>query len=463
MQSSVESGESNFEACDGSSVLPASSSDNEDFFSVSNPNGGYSVLALYKFFILPEPTSHAKARLEEFLRPRHARGLLLLAADEGINGTISYPTIHDEDIQIFLKTKICWEMALTERPENNTNDASSTGKNNGSHQDQLLYRRLRLCVSHNNNAHVFHRLKIKERNEIVSMMGGVPLRQVIPSFLCAEKEVVLFPLETEEAFSANATTSSTNVPSLSNKQTEKPQEQQERFESDSPSQDILAVGTYVKPGAEWHALLHDPNCWVIDMRNDYEIALGTFPNATNPVTTSFTEFPSWFQKQIQQQRPPNQAFDKVAMFCTGGIRCEKASAYCLQQLQQQNQIIANIPVFHLEGGILSYLKQVPEDQSLWQGDCYVFDQRTAVTHGLRPSPRYSTCCHACRHPLSPEDTGSPEYRPGIACPYCAGDPDKERRRQRYWERQSQIQLSETRQTRHIHDPKEILPAVQGLE
>lgn len=209
------------------------------------------------------------------------------------------------------------------------------------------------------------------------------------------------------------------------------------------------VGTYVPPGPAWHALLQDPDTLVIDTRNDYEVRLGTFQNAVNPRTDSFTEFPRWFDHQMMTMKARKPK--KIAMFCTGGIRCEKASSYCLD-----HRVVAesNIPVYHLQGGILAYLDQVPPDQSLWTGECFVFDQRTSVGHGLKPSSQY-TLCHACRHPLSPEDRTSSDFQLGIACPYCIHSPDKEARRDRYEERQKQCVLSENTAFPHIHDAKQI--------
>lgn len=157
------------------------------------------------------------------------------------------------------------------------------------------------------------------------------------------------------------------------------------------------VGTYVPPGPEWNALLEDPDCLVVDARNDYEVLIGTFRNAHNPHTETFSELLPWMQQQLQRKKPR-----KVAMFCTGGIRCEKASAACLDFVRQHcggNEGDGDIPVYHLEGGILAYLDTVPLEESLFEGDCYVFDQRVAVTHGLQPSPAQYSMCHACRAPL----------------------------------------------------------------
>ncbi|NEO28135.1 MAG: rhodanese-related sulfurtransferase, partial [Kamptonema sp. SIO4C4] len=162
------------------------------------------------------------------------------------------------------------------------------------------------------------------------------------------------------------------------------------------------VGQYVSPQA-WNALMNDPDVVVIDTRNDYEVKIGTFRGAKNPHTHSFREFPEYVNDTLKPQQP-----QKVAMFCTGGIRCEKATSYLLRQGFQE--------VYHLQGGILQYLQDVPEEESLWEGDCFVFDERVAVKHGLKPG-EYDLCL-SCGHPIADEDKQSPHYEEGIACPYC---------------------------------------------
>ena len=165
---------------------------------------------------------------------------------------------------------------------------------------------------------------------------------------------------------------------------------------------VRLVGTYVDP-PQWNALLTDPEVLVIDTRNAYESKIGTFSNAVSPQTQSFREFPDYVDRELrgQEHRP-------IALFCTGGIRCEKATAYLREQGFAQ--------VYHLRGGILKYLEQVPARQSLWQGECYVFDDRVAVGHGLRPG---QTCrCDACGQPLTPVEQASPDYDAGIHCPHC---------------------------------------------
>ena len=159
------------------------------------------------------------------------------------------------------------------------------------------------------------------------------------------------------------------------------------------------VGTYVKP-QDWNALISDPEVTVIDVRNQFEVAIGSFEGAINPQTKSFRQFPDYAQTALD---PTKQK--KVAMFCTGGIRCEKASSYLLSQGFEQ--------VYHLEGGILKYLEEVPADESLWQGECFVFDQRVADLN----DGSY-TMCQACGHPLSQAEQASPHYQPNVSCPYC---------------------------------------------
>jgi UPF0176 protein len=171
------------------------------------------------------------------------------------------------------------------------------------------------------------------------------------------------------------------------------------------------VGTYVEP-KDWNALIRDPDVILIDTRNQYEVAIGTFQGAQNPETASFRQFPDYVQQLDPAQHP------KVAMFCTGGIRCEKASALMLARGFQQ--------VYHLKGGILKYLEDVPPEQSLWQGECFVFDQRVAVQHGLALGSH--EMCLSCGHPLSQADQESPLFEYGIICPHCYQDLTPEKRR-----------------------------------
>ncbi|MBX2851243.1 MAG: rhodanese-related sulfurtransferase [Phycisphaeraceae bacterium] len=195
-----------------------------------------------------------------------------------------------------------------------------------------------------------------------------------------------------------------------------------------------AAGTYVKP-EDWNDLISDPDVTLIDTRNGYEVELGTFAGAIDPHTASFREFPEYAQQQLEPGKTR-----KVAMFCTGGIRCEKATAY-VKQLGFEE-------VYHLQGGILKYLEEVPEGQSKWQGECFVFDDRVSVGHGLTPGPY--ALCYACRMPISDADMLSEHYRKGISCPRCYDriEPD---RRERFEQRQKQVELAASRGEEHIGD------------
>jgi UPF0176 protein len=196
------------------------------------------------------------------------------------------------------------------------------------------------------------------------------------------------------------------------------------------------AGHYVDP-QDWNALISDPDVIVIDTRNDYEVAIGSFANAIDPKTVTFGEFPAWFRARraslIGDGAPP-----KIAMFCTGGIRCEKSTAFLKSEGLDD--------VYHLKGGILKYLETVPADQSLWQGECFVFDQRVAVTHGLAPGTH--TICHGCRMPVSPADRESPLYVEGVSCPACHADRTAEQRAA-YAERHRQTLLAEQRGEVHV--------------
>lgn len=195
------------------------------------------------------------------------------------------------------------------------------------------------------------------------------------------------------------------------------------------------VGTYVDP-ADWNALIAREDVAVIDTRNDYEVGIGSFAGADDPGTASFTEFPAWWRASRGRY-----AGRKIAMFCTGGIRCEKASSWLLGEGVEE--------VFHLRGGILKYLEETPPEESLWQGECFVFDGRVAVGHGLAPGSH--GLCHACRRPISPADMEDPAFEPGVSCPACAGE-RPEADRARFRERQRQIALARTRGARHLGGP-----------
>ena len=192
------------------------------------------------------------------------------------------------------------------------------------------------------------------------------------------------------------------------------------------------VGTYVKP-KDWNELISDPDVLLVDTRNDYEVDIGTFKNAVNPNTETFREFPQYVEDNLDPTK-----HKKVAMFCTGGIRCEKSTAYMKEQGFEE--------VYHLEGGILKYLEEVPEEESMWEGDCYVFDGRVAVNHQLEKSG-YDVC-NACRLPITEEDKQSADFEKGVSCPKCI-DKHTEEQKQRFREREKQVQLSAARGETHV--------------
>jgi len=192
------------------------------------------------------------------------------------------------------------------------------------------------------------------------------------------------------------------------------------------------VGTYVQP-AEWNTLISDPDVTVIDTRNDYEIQIGTFKNAINPQTESFREFPEYVSQHLDKNKNK-----KVAMFCTGGIRCEKSTAYLKDQGFEE--------VYHLQGGILKYIEEVPEENSLWQGDCFVFDERVSVNHQLEKG--IYDQCHACRLPITEQDKQHDQYIKGVSCHHCY-DKKSSTQKHRFSERQKQMDLAAKRGEQHI--------------
>jgi UPF0176 protein len=196
------------------------------------------------------------------------------------------------------------------------------------------------------------------------------------------------------------------------------------------------AGTYVQP-KDWNALISDPDTIVIDTRNDYEVAIGTFERAIDPKTKAFRDFPAWFREQRAALEAQSKT-PKYAMFCTGGIRCEKSTAFLKSEGIED--------VFHLEGGILRYLETVPPEQSKWQGECFVFDDRVSVKHGLELGAL--ELCHACRRAISEDDKSSPHFKPGVSCPGCYNE-RSEADRARFAERQRQIALSKKRGEQHI--------------
>ena len=197
---------------------------------------------------------------------------------------------------------------------------------------------------------------------------------------------------------------------------------------------IFSSGTYVKP-ADWNELINDPDVVLIDTRNNYEFEIGSFKGSINPNTETFREFPAYTKNNLEKYRDK-----KIAMFCTGGIRCEKSTAY-LKSKGFEN-------VFHLQGGILKYLEEVKEDESLWEGECFVFDDRVAVKHNLELG-KYDQC-HACRFPITDEDKEHPHYEKGASCPRCYGTKNSSQV-SRYREREKQVQLAKSRGESHIGD------------
>jgi len=199
------------------------------------------------------------------------------------------------------------------------------------------------------------------------------------------------------------------------------------------------VGTYVKP-EDWNDLISDPELMLVDTRNDYEVAIGTFMNAINPETETFRNFPDYVKNNLHPAK-----HKKVAMFCTGGIRCEKSTAYLKEQGFDE--------VYHLQGGILKYLETVPAEESLWQGECFVFDNRVSVNHQLEKGS-YDQC-HACRLPITEDDKNHDKYEAGVSCPNCY-DKKTEKQRNRFAERERQVQLAKSRGEEHIgSDVKQI--------
>ncbi len=202
----------------------------------------------------------------------------------------------------------------------------------------------------------------------------------------------------------------------------------------------LNAGEYVKP-EDWNALLAEPGVVLVDTRNDYEVSIGTFADAINPETASFSELPGWVEREMASGGRLAEVDGKkprVAMFCTGGIRCEKSTALMRSKGFDE--------VYHLQGGILKYLETVPEVQSSWQGECFVFDERVSVGHGLQPGK--FTLCRSCRDPLGEADRQSPLYELGVSCAHCFANTSDEQKAG-YRERQRQVELADSRQRAHI--------------
>jgi UPF0176 protein len=395
--------------------------------SSKSVQGRTIVLALYHFVSIPkEEVETLKNELENKLRSVKARGTILLAA-EGINGTICYgqkdaggPT-HDV-IQDYL-------------------------------QNHQYFIGLRNRISYVDTP-IFHRLKIKIKNEIVTIGGNAD-----------DKDESKKPI----GHMSQCTIDPTKI-----------------------------CGEYVKPD-KWDDLCEDPDVVVIDTRNKYEIDIGTFENAISPNTDNFRQFPDWLHRfaktcldaekkdeslvelnaqcvvnresadldsaekchPINDARNPNPVPEEempivrkkpkaVAMFCTGGIRCEKSTSYTIAA----EVFPKDIPIYHLEGGVLAYLDTHPDEkQSKWKGECFVFDQRVSVTHGLKPSSTYNAC-HACRSPISKEDMRRPDFFQGVSCRYCKIHAT-EKQKIRFEERQKQMDIAVKKGSVHIHDSKAV--------
>ncbi len=208
------------------------------------------------------------------------------------------------------------------------------------------------------------------------------------------------------------------------------------------------VGEYVKP-RDWNALISSPDVVLIDTRNDYEVKIGTFEGAVDPNIRSFRSFPEWALEQGALAADALGRRPRVAMFCTGGIRCEKASSLLKARGFEE--------VYHLEGGILKYLEEVPAEESLWRGECFVFDERVSVGHGLAPGQ--VQLCHACRAPVTDEERSSPLFEEGVSCPGCYHE-RTEAQRAGYAERHRQLRLAEERGARHL-GPRSAPPSGEG--
>ena len=196
------------------------------------------------------------------------------------------------------------------------------------------------------------------------------------------------------------------------------------------------IGKYIEPN-DWNELISDPNTILIDTRNEYEVAIGTFKGAINPKTKSFRDLPNWIKNNLENE-DDDYKDKKIAMFCTGGIRCEKSTSYLVQK--------GFTNVSHLKGGILKYLENIPKKKSLWDGECFVFDQRVSVAEELKPGSYLM--CHGCRMPLKPEDTKLKSYIHGVSCKYCHNKKSAESKK-RYADRQKQINLALERGEKHM--------------
>lgn len=424
-------------------ILPSTpASDGKDegtSVAVKQTKQKFRVLACYKFLSLSNALlPDLKSELETICRQYYARGTLLIAK-EGINGTICYPFNAEETNQTATKNNI------HDKSNNNNSTTTICVDSNESRKDELLSflqekfgPSLRFRIASIDRP-VFNRLKVRIKSEIVTMHWEgdqiQPPKNIKNKYECSKSK----------NFGENDTD----------------------FQSSRPCCPVEKVGEYVSP-SDWNNLLMDPDTIVIDTRNDYEIDVGTFENAINPHTTSFVQFPNWMRENLIDDENQDMCTGdenrtkikvpgkkKIAMFCTGGIRCEKATNACLQLLSKNS----GIPVYHLEGGILAYLDEYAnkQNESLFNGDCYVFDQRIAVTYGNEPSTTFKEKCHGCRHPLSNSDIRRDDFLKGISCRYCAGKLST-KQYEKFSQRQKQMELALKRGKQHIHDPKEMKKA-----
>ena len=420
--------------------------------------------------------------IESVLRSYRTYGMIRISIHEGMNGTICFPTQHLDNIRTFLHRQQYYQG----QHQNGTGNTDSVYDR---YHNGCTASPFKIRISYFNTP-PFHRLAVRIKKEIVTM-GPIPQHWIAN---VDDHDDFVVDDNTANACARCFVRPYTSIP--------------------TPHNSVLnqQTGIYVPPGPEWDELLFDPQCLVIDTRNDYEIQMGTFHNAISPQIHEFTEFPLWLHDTLQQQQPPR--YNKIAMFCTGGIRCEKATALCIQMLLHKSSSsqndnhhnngnsIATPPVYHLEGGILAYLETnhlpfetdntirpssaamsltennqsdhevaitTPSYGNTFVGECFVFDQRVAVTYGLRPTEQYISC-HACRRPVHIDVTttanidGSEEeqkYQKGICCPAChdenvhGGDGGKKKQHQRHIDRQRQFDLAAQKLKPHIYDAKYI--------
>jgi len=449
----------------------------------------YTVLALYKFVSIPqEEIPSLKEEIESTLRSYKTRGTILLAT-EGVNGTICYPQSEAITATKLLEENSCITDYNSRSDDNNDERVMEEHDQVMKYfQNHKYFHGLRLRPSVT-DASVFNRLKVKIKKAIVTMLH-TDEEDPKGANCSGEKD------ETEHSVEEKNTTDMTTS------------------QSSSLVDPANTAGIYVKPGKQWDDLLMDPDVVVIDTRNKYEIEIGTFENAVSPNTDNFRQFPDWLHRFAKtcEDRPERSELEQaaagssnndtaggqcvvnnetvcqalesdspvpittntnarctdpvpvedmpkitskpkgIAMFCTGGIRCEKSTSYTINS----KVFPPDVPIYHLDGGILAYLDANPDaDKSKWKGECFVFDQRVSVTHGLKPSANYDTC-HACRWPVSEEDKKGDDYIEGICCKNCKDDMTDQQKK-RFQERQKQVEIAKTKGIPHIYDPKELAP------